>query len=887
MSERNSALNHVRAAVAWLLPLTLAWLLLAAAIALSKQAWHWKAVPVPAQWPVEQALSEADNGCRPAPPANAGGLLARRVQIDLRPGREGLLLELDLADCSPRLARLRQTLVEQGGDADPERLLVAMFGRLHTGLSLRLGPPQLLKEADAPPRLRLQAQAEALSGGLPRALLVEPAPDGDVDTEVKVYTRPGDALWSSELAPLQQRDGEASWRLPAGQGGLLLQLLPAPASAASAPAVEPELPAAPAPALLRSLRGELDLLAALWLGLNLALPFLLIGEWARRGLAEAQPVGLGAQQALAQGCRLAMLWIALLALSDSLQQLLHALPPLSSWSPLLRQAWAGLLPDGHSIALAAAMVQVAILVGLLPSLLRGGVRPPRRGVASLLLLAALLLAVALLLPGLLSAQEVDDQPSEQALWAALPALLPAALFAALALALQLGLSVWHALLPLLLGSSLLLLLGDLNGDPMPLLAALFAIPLGLAYAPASRRWCPLPPPAAGQRRAWALGMVLLAALLALPEDLSQPWFYPWLLGSAAWSLLRLWQLPLLLLLLYWLAHCPPPRPGERLAPATRAAGGLLISFTMFWNANMPPLTVLLVGLTVYVLLRSWLFAPRVLRKPSRRRQDMLHDAINTLAAGQALRRARRDSRKGLQEQLGKGGLSLADWQGRQTEFGAAQAQLAPALRRARVVAMLALNLGGTSDPWRRGLQGALLSTLLALPWLLSYFNSLIASPPPPTHAYALTLLVEVLLDVAQWPALGFFFLYFYPHLRGHNGMQKGLVLSLTAVLVALPSALVNSASQGAAAWPVYVFWTLQVFICCMCLGVALGDLAALRRAGRDLGSLFEVYNLGVLAAWGSSLALAVGAGLTTVLASQASTLAAKGLEALLKPAAGG
>ena len=67
---------------------------------------------------------------------------------------------------------------------------------------------------------------------------------------------------------------------------------------------------------------------------------------------------------------------ALLALSDSLQLLLQDLPGSAKWPSQLSQAWAGMLPGGHEIALAAAMVQVAIFVALLPTLLRGGVRAP-------------------------------------------------------------------------------------------------------------------------------------------------------------------------------------------------------------------------------------------------------------------------------------------------------------------------------------------------------------------------------------------------------------------------------------------------------------------------------------------------------------------------------
>jgi len=67
----------------------------------------------------------------------------------------------------------------------------------------------------------------------------------------------------------------------------------------------------------------------------------------------------------------------------------------------------------------------------------------------------------------------------------------------------------------------------------------------------------------------------------------------------------------------------------------------------------------------------------------------------------------------------------------------------------------------------------------------------------------------------------------------------------------------------------------------MVLGVALGDLGALRQAGGRAGSLIEIYNLGTLAAWSSSLAVAVGAAVVTAMASGAGALFTTGLKLLL------
>src|SRR5215217_6432288 len=55
---------------------------------------------------------------------------------------------------------------------------------------------------------------------------------------------------------------------------------------------------------------------------------------------------------------------------------------------------------------------------------------------------------------------------------------------------------------------------------------------------------------------------------------------------------------------------------------------------------------------------------------------------------------------------------------------------------------------------------------------------------------------------------------------------------------------------------------------CMLLGLISGDYETLRRAGLSWRHLIGVHNLGSLVAWGSSVLVAVGAAITTLLTSE-------------------
>jgi len=184
---------------------------------------------------------------------------------------------------------------------------------------------------------------------------------------------------------------------------------------------------------------------------------------------------------------------------------------------------------------------------------------------------------------------------------------------------------------------------------------------------------------------------------------------------------------------------------------------------------------------------------------------------------------------------------------------------------------LVLAFGPTDSPWQNGKSGAFYSFLFSIPWLLVYLHSIITSPTPSDSYFILHLLNSLLLYIANWTAYGFFLGYFYPYIRGNNGIRKGL--SLYIVLLLPPLALnFLGYPTDVANWRSFAFWQLQLLIHLMLLGLIAGDFETLRRANFRFRHLLQFYRLTSLSAWASTLIVAVGAAVTTLVSSGAAEI---------------
>jgi hypothetical protein len=138
------------------------------------------------------------------------------------------------------------------------------------------------------------------------------------------------------------------------------------------------------------------------------------------------------------------------------------------------------------------------------------------------------------------------------------------------------------------------------------------------------------------------------------------------------------------------------------------------------------------------------------------------------------------------------------------------------------------------------------------------------------------LIADFLNAIAAWGAIGFFFGYFYPYIRGRNGLQKGFTVFIGIVAPALP--LMTLFNAHAAAWRSDLFWIVQIFIQCMLVGLVAFDYRIVRKSGFDWPMLFELHGFTRIGISLSSILAAIGVAITGLLSSQATTLVSNALK---------
>jgi hypothetical protein len=165
--------------------------------------------------------------------------------------------------------------------------------------------------------------------------------------------------------------------------------------------------------------------------------------------------------------------------------------------------------------------------------------------------------------------------------------------------------------------------------------------------------------------------------------------------------------------------------------------------------------------------------------------------------------------------------------------------------------------------WSHGLQAGLWGLLLGAPLSGLYLWEFGRASVDPSEYEMLDLLVAAASwIILQWAIFGFFFGYFYRYLRGHSGIPKALSLFALVVLPPLPF---HAAWSQPEAWRAYGFFVLQMFVFTMLLGLLAGDYLLLRRVGLGWRQFLELQNLRFVLAWGSSVAVALGGIITTLL----------------------
>jgi hypothetical protein len=185
---------------------------------------------------------------------------------------------------------------------------------------------------------------------------------------------------------------------------------------------------------------------------------------------------------------------------------------------------------------------------------------------------------------------------------------------------------------------------------------------------------------------------------------------------------------------------------------------------------------------------------------------------------------------------------------------------------------VALKFGPYDTARKNSLHGARMSFLFALPWVVLFLINYLRQPVSPWDPYPLWLFLSDLLYVlSKWTVIGFFLGYFYPYLLGNSGLRKGLFLFLALVLPSLPLMVVSNSTTSQ--WQASLFWILQVFVQCMLLGLMAFDYWTLREGKlRSWQMVFEIHGLTGVGVSISSILVAAGVAVTTLLTTQATNL---------------
>jgi hypothetical protein len=184
---------------------------------------------------------------------------------------------------------------------------------------------------------------------------------------------------------------------------------------------------------------------------------------------------------------------------------------------------------------------------------------------------------------------------------------------------------------------------------------------------------------------------------------------------------------------------------------------------------------------------------------------------------------------------------------------------------------IALGLAPSVSPWQNGWLAARYGFYIGVPWLLLYLWELATSPGTLGEGTLLGFLAEAAWIVLQWAIFGFFFGYYYPYIRGDNGVAKGCCLFVTIVL---PPLLYHVMTVPWSAWPDsgVLLFTLQVLLFSLVLGILAGDLTSLWKAKLGWPQLVQLQNLRFFVTFASSLAVAGGAAVATWISTGATLL---------------
>jgi len=192
-----------------------------------------------------------------------------------------------------------------------------------------------------------------------------------------------------------------------------------------------------------------------------------------------------------------------------------------------------------------------------------------------------------------------------------------------------------------------------------------------------------------------------------------------------------------------------------------------------------------------------------------------------------------------------------------------------------------LGFGPETTAWKNAIHSARLSLLVALPWIaLAVREGMTASSGPFFPIWDLAL--RLAQTLATWGGIGFLFGYLFPYIRGRSGLTKAVWFAGT--LLAPLAALQVLGLRGSTSAQAFLFWTLQLFVHCLVLGLWAFDFAVMKRAGlRDWRAIFEVHGVPALGVSLSSILVALATAVVTLVTAGVSKVVPEVISLALSP----
>jgi len=305
-------------------------------------------------------------------------------------------------------------------------------------------------------------------------------------------------------------------------------------------------------------------------------------------------------------------------------------------------------------------------------------------------------------------------------------------------------------------------------------------------------------------------------------------------------------------------------------PESTRRAGILLAMVSFYSPttrwNYIPVTFL-VG---FLMLDKWLL-------PSRRFDKSLFveirgklpDLIRKVIRFNDEEKTLTSLNKELLSKVAKGDMSHEDYDQKfQAQSNVVETLKADLTIQGRFAKEVILAFGPTDSAWQNGKKAAQYGIWFALPWTILFLRDIVRGSAYQDGYLILDVVAWILAFMLPWVSYGFVFGYFYPYIKGKNGVKKAVSLFLTIVLPQLVWTVL-ARTLDSEYWFSFGFWVLQVFVHTMLLGLVAGDYETFRKAGYRWKHLLEIHRLGALSAWASSIVIAIGAAVGALITSGA------------------